>query len=326
MSMKTAMDVLSTMPTPEQKAAKPAPETKADNGEQPAAATPGAVEAKTAEAAPTLVEETPKAPATNSDKETSSKFAALAKRERAIVKQQQEFKSKESEYARKDQELAAREAKIKESESLWDTDVFKALELKGYDYKKLTDLMLAGQSAAPKAPEDPATIARKAIEDFKKEQAAKDSEKEAAAKKAADEAKSKQDADLAAAYESFRSEINEHIKTNEAEYELISLYGQQELVVETVQGYFDKHNKVLSIKEASEMVENYLLGEAQKAMKTKKLGAKTEEPKAPAPKETPRTASKTLNNDMTANVPVNTPARNEQDRFKRAMAALEAKR
>lgn len=322
MSMKTAMDVLNTMPTPEQKAAAKTPE--APKVEVPVTPpTPEKVAVQN-ETLPNTPPPAPEAPA-KIDNETSSKFAALAKRERAIVKQQQDFKTKEAAYIAKEAEIAVREAKIKESESLWDTDVFKALELRGYDYKKLTDLMLAGKSAAEKAPEDPATIARKAIEEFKKEQAEKDGKKEAEAKKMADDAKAKQEADLTEAYKAYREEIGQFIKTNEVEYELINLYGQQDLIVDTVQGYFDKHNKVLSVKEASDMVENYLLGEAQKAMKSKKLGAKPSvETEAPAKPVAP--ASKTLSNDMTANIPLNTPARNENERMKRAMAALESKR
>lgn len=319
MSMQSAAKVLETMPTPEQKAAaaasQPVPETKAsENGLQP--------EKTAAKPDVSGVEEAPKTEPKKDD--SSAKFAALAKREKAIVKQQQEIKAREASYAEREAAITAREAKIKESESIWDTDVFKALELRGYDYKKLTDLMLKGESAAPKAPIDAEAAVQKALADFEKRQAEKDASREAEQKKQQEAASQKQQEEYEQAYNNFRKEIGSFISTNSSEYELTALYDQTDLVVDTVQGYFDEHKKVLSIKEACEMVEKYLEEEAQKALKTKKLSkyaapseTKTEEKKTSAP------ATKTLNNQMTPSLSSTLPAKTESDRMKRALSKLE---
>lgn len=255
----------------------------------------------------------------------SAKFSALAKKEKAIVEQSKSNKATEAKLAEREAAVADRESKIKESESLWDTDVFKALELKGYDYNKLTALMMDGKTA--KDPEtDPVKIAKKTIDDFKKEQAQAKLDAEATTKKAADDAKAKQDADLAAAWESYNSEVNQFIETNKDDYELITTYSQQALIADTVDAFYQKNKRVLSVKEASDMVEAYLESEAEKALNTKKIGDKvtrTTKPTEPTSKkdEEPR-ITKTLNNNMQPTSASVLPAASEADRMKRALAAM----
>jgi hypothetical protein len=315
MSIQTAMEVLNTPTTPEAPA-------------QQQAITPKEVATATVEAeAKAKAVETPKEPEVPKtppkEEPLSAKFSALAKKEKAIVEQTRANKTAEAKLAEREAAISAREAKIKESEALWDTDVFKALELRGYDYNKLTMMQLDGKTAAPET--DPVKIAKKTIDDFKKEQAQAKADKEAADKKTADELAAKQKSDLEAAWEAYNNEVNEFIESNKDTYELITTYAQQSLIAETVDEFYKKNKRVLSVKEASDMVEAYLESEAEKALNTKKISGKVKT--APAQKkeeEVPR-ITKTLNNNMQPTSASVLPAQSEADRMKRAMAALESK-
>lgn len=273
---------------------------------------------------PEKTEETKK-----TEESSSSKFAALAKKEKALVRQQNEIKAKEITFTEREAAIAVREAKIKESEALWETDVLKALEMKGYTYQKLTDMILSGKVAPDKAPEDPIQVARDIETKLRKEFADRETAKETAAQKAAEDAKAKQEEELASAYESYRAEVASFTKEFEAEYELINMYGQQELVIDTVKQYYEANKRVLSTKEASDMVEKYLYDEAQKALNSKKFAKKTsdvEKPKAETTATKVVSQTKTLSNNLTPTMSSALPAATDAERMKRALDKLSANR
>lgn len=114
----------------------------------------------------------------------------------------------------------------------------------------------------------------------------------------------------------FREEIGTFLESNADEFELTNLYGMTNLVYATIEEHFQQTKKVMPIKEAAKKVEEYLEGEAEKALKTKKLSAKLK-PAEPA-KEPP----KTLSNDLKQGAPAK-PAMTEAERMARAAAALE---
>jgi len=316
MSIETAMAALNT---PVQQQAITPQEVAAATVE--AQEKPATQEAQSQENAP-VVEA--KVEATKAKEEPlSAKFSALAKKEKAIVEQTRANKAAEAKLAEREAAIAAREAKIKQSEELWETDVFKALELRGYDYNKLTMMQLDGKTAAPET--DPVKLAKKTIEDFKKEQAELKLQQEEAAKKAQEDAAKKQQEELNAAWERYNEEVKSFIDSNKETYELINTYSQQDLIAETVDSFYQKNKRVLSIKEASDMVEAYLESEAEKALNTKKISGKVSKvAPAKAKQEEPK-ITKTLNNDMQPTSASVLPAKTESDRIKRAMAALERK-
>lgn len=286
-------------------------------------ATKSAAEATTSPTTEQKVEEAAK----KDDGPISAKFAALAKKEKALVKQNADIKAREAALAAKEAELLARETKMKESESFWETDTLKALESKGLSYQKLTDMILSGKLVAEKEPEDPVTVAKKIAEDLRREMKEREEAREAAERKAREEAEAKQKQDLEEAYNTYREEVNNFTKEHAEDYELINLYGQQELIIETVQGYYDKNKRVLSVKEASDMVEKYLYDEAQKALKSKKFGtqkkAETVAEKVIKKEEVkPATQTKTLTNNLTPTMSSVLPAATDAERMKRALNAL----
>ena len=73
---------------------------------------------------------------------------------------------------------------------------------------------------------------------------------------------------MAAAWESYNSEVNSFIDKNKDDYELISTYAQQNLIADTVDEFYKANKRVLSVKEAADMVEAYLESEAEKALNT----------------------------------------------------------
>jgi hypothetical protein len=190
-------------------------------------------------------------------------------------------------------------------------------------------MILSGKITSEKKAVDPVEAARKIADDLRKEFADKESAREEATKKAAAEAEAKQKADLEAAYGQYREEVTAYTKENTDKYELINMFDQQELVIDTVNGYYEKHKRVLSVQEACDMVEAYLDSEAQKVQKAKKYNkaeattAKkvVEETSASAPAK-----SKTLSNNMTPTTSSILPAASEAERMKRALAALNTSR
>ncbi len=309
-----------------QEAPQGAQETKviADNAQQ---ADGAKAEEGVVDAAPLTPEKTEEKKADPS--ESSKQFAALAKKEKAIVKQQAEIKAKEATISAREAAISAKEAEIKQAESLWETDVLRALEMKGYTYQKLTDMILSGKVAPDKAPEDPIQVARDIETKLRKEFADREAAKEESAKKAASEAAARQEEELAQAYEQYRTEVSSFTKEHEAEYELINMYGQQELIIDTVKQYYETNKRVLSTKEASDMVENYLYDEAQKALNSKKFAAakKTTETTAekiiaPATNKLKAAPTKTLSNNLTPTMSSVLPSATDAERMKRAMAKL----
>lgn len=262
----------------------------------------------------------------------SKQFAALAKKEKTLVKLQADIKAKEASFSEREAAIAAREAKIKESEALWETDVLAALESKGYSYQKLTDMILSGKVAPEKAPEDPVTIANKKIEALEKKIEEREANKEAAAKKAQEEEAARVAAEEAAAYEAFRGQIGNFITEKADTYELISIYGQQEMVLQEVEDYFEQHKRVLSIQEAADIVEKKLEAEIEKARKAKKFQTKSEpttkaeaiKEAASAPATKAPAQTKTLSNNLTPTMASTLPAATDSERMKRALEKLNA--
>ena len=105
------------------------------------------------------------------------------------------------------------------------------------------------------------------------------------------------------------------------------MYDSTDLVYDTVEAYFDKTGKVLSIPEACDLVEKYLESQVEKSLQTKKLSArlpKASEPtdKRPAP-ESPAPRRSLNNQNYTSSTPTLVSPKVENDRMARAMAALD---
>lgn len=274
------------------------------------------------ESAPTQASPTPEttqAPATP-DK-VSSKFAALAKKEKAALAKLEAAKAREAEIAAKEAALAAREAKLSEFETVKQTNPMKALEMMGLTYQDLTQTVLNGNEITP---EMQINNLRKEVESFKEQQ-------ERLAKEQAEAAAKRQAEEEAEVLQSFRSEIESFVKSQGSKFELIQSFNQANLVYETIDAQFQKTGRLLSIAEASEMVEKYLEGEIEKALNVPKVKSKISPP-APASEAKkpasfanafgPKPAKTLTNAASTAAMQSKPQVLTERERLERARARL----
>lgn len=238
----------------------------------------------------------------------SSRFAALSRKERAIVQKQQEVQAKEA-------ALAEREAKVRAFEEEWAKDPTKAAESRGLTYAEWTQRVLNDGKPSPDA--EVASV-RKDIEALRKER--EDERKAADAKKLADEQKRNE-----AVVAEFHAGVNKFIKDNAETYEFINLHEAQNLVISTIEEHFASTKEILDTKKACELVEKFLEEQVIKSTETKKFKAKAAPQPEGDPKQTPKPApqQKTLTNNMTASAPGFLPAKTEKERISRALAALE---
>lgn len=244
--------------------------------------------------------------------EMASKFAALAKKERLARLAQLNLKQKEAALAKKEQELLERENKW---ESEFKEKPLEAIKRRGYSYEDITKAALNDGKFEPateiKGVKD--EIAR-----LRQEQA--DKEKQAAESARANEEKASQQA-----ISDFKERIGQHLEGNAEKYELTKLYDASELVFSIVEEHFARTQKVLSIDEACGLVEQYIEDQLERTSKeSKKFQAKyLAAKKAEDDKKDPKPSTTTLSNNLnTSAAPSLLPAKTEDDRLKRALAAL----
>jgi len=284
-----------------------------------------AAQVPTTEVKPEATQAAAPPPTTPEVKETERpQFAAIVKKEKQIVRERQAIKA---ERERLELERMAFQKDIEAMKRFKElSNPMDALKEKGWSYEDLTNFVLQ-EGKVP--PEKLVGDIKKELEEFKTKQ---QQERE----KQAQEAKERAELEMQQVVENFKNETNQLIQTNKDTYELINLHDASEVVFATVEEHFNKTNKILSIKEACDLVEKYLEDETTKALSTKKLSAKfksleadktKEEPGAVPAKGSPKTpdyTSFTLNNTMTPGAgagPV--AAKTLEDRMRRAMAVLD---
>lgn len=238
----------------------------------------------------------------------SSQFAALARKERAIMKARQEMQAKEQAIAEK----ASRYSKYEDLEKTAKSNPLAALEALGLSYKQITDYILNDNK--PTADQEISSV-KEQLDAFKAEQAARDLK---AAEREKEQAQNIKDR----AVTEFKEEIVEHINSKSDAYELICQFDGQEMIYEVIEENFNSTKRVLSIDEAATMVEKYLEDMVKRANTSKKFAGKKEEPKAQAKAEDAFRPGKTLSNELTSTAPSMLPAATEQDRIRRALAKL----
>lgn len=102
-----------------------------------------------------------------------------------------------------------------------------------------------------------------------------------------------------------KREIGQYVQANADKYELIAANDAQETVFEVIQEYYNKYNKIMSIEEASDKVEDWLTDRARQIFKLKKFqqASQTEAPqetKTVAPELKPKIGMTLTNSNVTA--------------------------
>jgi hypothetical protein len=321
---------MSQVPTQAPEAAKTvSPEAVATRPAEITTETPG-MDGKKLEVPGAKVEEAPKEEVAKpkeeekpEDKRFASKFAALSKKEKAIVDRELKLKAREKEI----------EAKYSTATSFQDkllADPITVLKENLGDnwYQNLTNLVVRDGKKGPEWE----------IAQLKRQMAA---EKEEQAKsKAAEEEKLRAQAEenVKAQQKQVLGQIGKLITQGGERFELTANHPEgAELVFNTIESHYHEtaeagEPKILSYEEAADAVEKYLEEEALKWAKLKKLQGKLtpaqEKAKsegAPAPANTPKAdAPKTLTNSMETQAPTpkDMPVFSVEDSKKRAAQLL----
>lgn len=249
--------------------------------------------------------EPPKVETPNKDFEQR---AQAEKQRRAWQKRQHDIKNYEKQLLQRAEQLEKREQELQIAQ----TNPLEALKRLGWTHDQLNEFALQNKVPVDKNVQD----IRREVEDLKRQS---QQEKIEAAEYAAKAAKQEAEETI----QEFKQSVNEFIASKPDDYELLNTYGEQELVHAIIEQHWAKTHKVMEREEACKIAENYLEELIEKGTKTKKLSAKlqakVQTPDKPGVK---REESKTLTNNLNTSTPSLLPAKTEQDRLQRAMAAL----
>jgi hypothetical protein len=199
--------------------------------------------------------------------EKSAEFAALARKEKALRSRVMELKQKET-------DLKSREAGLISKERLTREPLAVLAEL-GIQPHQLAESLLNAPQPLSKAEVELATL-RQEIASLR------------------DEKKAEQESSVTQALKQIRVDA-ELVVNRDPRFELIKATGQVGEVVELIKGVYEKEGTILSLEEASQLVEDQLFEdkfkEIEKLSKLSKLQKRLQPQPAPAPAEPAAAAS-----------------------------------
>lgn len=198
--------------------------------------------------------------------EVDSQYQLLARKERAhrakVQQQEQAIKAREDAIAAKEQELKAKEEEYRSgyiSKAQLKRDTVGTLEAEGMSYDELTQQYINRQT-----PLDPRISS---IIERQEAQIAKLLEAQENNTKASTEA---QDNQYKAAVKQIKTDVESLVKTDDA-YEMVRLTGSVSDVVELIEKTWQQEERLMTVEEAAQEVEDYLIEEGLKLAKAKKV-------------------------------------------------------
>jgi hypothetical protein len=256
-------------------------------------------------------QQTEQAPAPQKD--LSSQISLLARKEKAAVQKQREVQAKEAELMQRLQQFERERKEYEEERGLYKSDPWKYLEKVGHKkddlYKTLTNEYLNDGKVTPeevaKTLREELAAVRNEFSEYRKSQ---------------EEAKSKeQEQAIDGHINAFKEDLKTFVDSQKDKFKLTSLFDRDaELIYDVIEENFEKTQEVMSHEKAADLVEKYFIQLVEQANKA--LGiSKRDEPHDP--KEA-REQVKTLTNQINSSAPSMLPAKTENDRLKRALAAL----
>lgn len=250
--------------------------------------------------------------------EFGSKFALLARQQKAILEEKRQVSEMHSQY--KQYEEAKANAK---------KDPEKILKALGLTYDEITDFYLRG--GTPK--EDPVKSLEERVESWERKQL----EKEEAEQKRQQEEAEKRHKEVE---ENFKTSISKHIEANTDNFEFLSNTAEnRDLVFAVIEENYINTQKILDVDEACKLVEDHLESEIEtRYAKTNKFKNKfmtppREEAFKTDPFRSPQLVSEqkpsvlqTLNNRVVPETNISSNRElSDEERFQRAVAMLKYK-
>lgn len=254
--------------------------------------------------APVVSEETQVPKPEITEQSASSTMAALARREKAIrakaQQQNEQFKTREAALLAREQALAAKESQRPEVDlsqyipksQLKDATV-ETLEAEGLSYDEVTQQFANRQ---PRNPRYEAHIAKQ------EERIQKMQDKIDAFEKNQVESQTQS---YNAALKQIERDTQSLVSAEPDTYEMIKSTGSVKDVVELIEATYKEENRLMSVEEAAQEVEEYLADEAWKLAQTKKIKSRYSSSSATntntetqTPKTTQQQPMKTLTNSV----------------------------
>lgn len=232
------------------------------------------------------------------DKRLSERFARLARQEKQARLERQR---RETEFKRREEELKKREEAVSAqpkfdpsqyiSKDLLKRNTLQALAEAEVSYDELVQQQLGLPQQDPRMAAQVSKLEAKIQQLTDALEAQQKGQQE------------QQQAGYQAAVKQIRSDVTSLVRSEPAEYELIGKTGSVGDVVELIEKTYAEEGRILSVEEAAQEVENYLLDESLKLSQSKKIQAKlnarqAEKAKQQAPKtaEQQKQPMKTLTN------------------------------
>jgi hypothetical protein len=220
----------------------------------------------------------------------STQYATLARKEKALraraIQNDQSFKAKEAALLAKEEAFKAKETEYQSkyiSKDKLSQDTLNTLAEAGLTYDQITELMLTSNS-----PE------RKAQSEYEKRLDAKLLDLERKQQAAAKAVENQQSAAYQQAIKQIKSDTTQLV-TGNPEFETIKETNSVNDVVELIERTFKQDGILLSVEDAAKQVEDYLVEEAFKLTKLKKIQQRlTPAPKPAEVKQIPTKQPQTL--------------------------------
>jgi hypothetical protein len=251
----------------------------------------------------------------------AERFAALARKDASIRKEAAKLKAQEREYAELREYREVHE-KIK-TEAKRDPVAFLE-KYGGLSYDDVTQYLVNDKRPTPslevKEVRDEIQRLREEQEDRERRWVAQQREAERMAEDARQHS-------MEQTLQNFYTEVDNFVKNDKDSYELINLYGEQPLVANVIEEHHKRTGKLLSYKEASDLVEDHLAESAERAIGSKKLQARLATKKTDAEKKVEQRITEPqprVDNGLTTSTTtsvVNATSNIDKDRLARAAAA-----
>jgi F0F1-type ATP synthase membrane subunit b/b' len=246
----------------------------------------------------------------------SDKFAALAKKDKMVSKRAQEVSELEKTIKEREAKIQSESARLEAIRKTASLNPIEAMKELGLTYEQVTEFILNKEKPTPDAKVE---ALRQEVEDIRKTAQAEREKLKAEA----EELTKKQSQQVV---DNFKATIGDFVKKNAEKYELIQkldergLINAKELIFRGIEMVHQDKGVFPTIEEATEGVQTYLLTELEAVI------ANVKHFKDKAVVKTPEgaTPTSTITNSMNSGIATNLPAATEEDRIRRAIAAMDA--